>query len=100
MELSFEALLDSGIDYRKKKVGCFMSGVSKFEVAVSVYLDQYISENDLELRVPWILTVVLPPYPVPCATEYPTCWTLRARQYSLTRHAVPLLPEFISQSWQ
>ncbi|KAJ7853619.1 thiolase-like protein [Mycena leptocephala] len=39
MELSFEALLDSGIDYRKKKVGCFMSGVSKFEVAGTVDTD-------------------------------------------------------------
>ncbi|KAJ7913352.1 hypothetical protein B0H13DRAFT_1612628, partial [Mycena leptocephala] len=34
MELSFEAMLDSGIDYRKKKIGCFMSGTSHFEVTV------------------------------------------------------------------
>ncbi|KAJ6555282.1 hypothetical protein B0H10DRAFT_2201676 [Mycena sp. CBHHK59/15] len=32
MELSFDALSDSGVDYRRKKVGCFMSGTSKFEV--------------------------------------------------------------------
>ncbi|CAK5282480.1 unnamed protein product [Mycena citricolor] len=31
MELSFEALTDSGVDYRRQKVGCFMSGISDFE---------------------------------------------------------------------
>ncbi|KAJ7440955.1 hypothetical protein FB451DRAFT_1442691, partial [Mycena latifolia] len=35
MEQSFLALLDSGINYRKEKVGCFMSGVSNFEVEVT-----------------------------------------------------------------
>lgn len=28
IELAFLALLDSGIDYRSKNVGCFMSGVA------------------------------------------------------------------------
>ncbi|CAK5267713.1 unnamed protein product [Mycena citricolor] len=32
MEMSFEALADSGIDYRRRRVGCYMSGVSDFEV--------------------------------------------------------------------
>jgi acyl transferase domain-containing protein len=46
MELSSEALSDSGIDYRKKKVGCFMSGTSNFEVSVSQLEDSvhYFSE--------------------------------------------------------
>ncbi|KAJ7205481.1 hypothetical protein GGX14DRAFT_367915, partial [Mycena pura] len=35
MELSFEALADSGVDYRRQKVGCFMTGPSSFEGAVS-----------------------------------------------------------------
>ncbi|KAJ7609191.1 hypothetical protein DFH06DRAFT_1247461 [Mycena polygramma] len=33
IELSFDALSDSGIDYRKRKIGCFMSGISNFEVS-------------------------------------------------------------------
>ncbi|KAJ7200302.1 hypothetical protein GGX14DRAFT_572065 [Mycena pura] len=32
MELSFEALSDSGIDYRRQRVGCFMSGISRYEL--------------------------------------------------------------------
>ena len=35
LELSFLALLDSGIDYRGKNVGCYMSGVSHDIVSVS-----------------------------------------------------------------
>jgi acyl transferase domain-containing protein len=34
MELSFEALADSGVDYRRQKVGCFVTGPSSFEVSV------------------------------------------------------------------
>ncbi|KAJ7782237.1 hypothetical protein DFH07DRAFT_789912 [Mycena maculata] len=39
MELSLEALADSGIDYRKKIVGCFMSGTSNFEVGGALSTD-------------------------------------------------------------
>ncbi|KAF8180698.1 hypothetical protein K438DRAFT_1976521 [Mycena galopus ATCC 62051] len=36
LELSFEALSDSGIDYRGKQVGCFMTGPNNFEVSGAV----------------------------------------------------------------
>ncbi|KAF7358664.1 Polyketide synthase [Mycena sanguinolenta] len=36
MELSFEALADSGVDYRRQKVGCFMTGSGNFEVSGAV----------------------------------------------------------------
>ncbi|KAF7333968.1 Polyketide synthase [Mycena sanguinolenta] len=36
LELSFEALADSGIDYRGKQIGCFMSGAVTFEVSGAV----------------------------------------------------------------
>ena len=35
IERSFEALLDSGIDYRGRKVGCYMSGNNDTEQSVS-----------------------------------------------------------------
>ncbi|KAJ7779717.1 hypothetical protein B0H16DRAFT_1299877, partial [Mycena metata] len=35
MEKSVEALLDSGINYRNQRVGCFMSGTSHFELEVN-----------------------------------------------------------------
>ncbi|KAF7371222.1 Polyketide synthase [Mycena sanguinolenta] len=33
MELSFEALADSGVNYRHQKVGCFITGSGNFEVS-------------------------------------------------------------------
>ncbi|KAJ7690500.1 acyl transferase domain-containing protein [Mycena rosella] len=39
MEKSVEALLDSGIDYRNQRVGCFMSGTSRFELEGPLRVD-------------------------------------------------------------
>ncbi|KAF7371227.1 Polyketide synthase [Mycena sanguinolenta] len=39
MELSFEALLDSGVNYRRQKVGCFITGSGNFEVSGAVSTD-------------------------------------------------------------
>ncbi|KAJ6492293.1 hypothetical protein C8R45DRAFT_1137473 [Mycena sanguinolenta] len=36
MELSFEALADSGVNYRRQKVGCFLTGSGNFEVSGAV----------------------------------------------------------------
>ncbi|KAJ7204324.1 thiolase-like protein, partial [Mycena pura] len=45
LQLSFEALQDSGIDYRTRTVGCFMSGTSNFETATNWSTKFTIDQN-------------------------------------------------------
>jgi acyl transferase domain-containing protein len=51
LELSVDALSDSGIDYRNKNVGCFMSGTSNFELSVSIAVLMDLSFSYHESRV-------------------------------------------------
>ncbi|KAJ7832642.1 hypothetical protein B0H14DRAFT_2591918 [Mycena olivaceomarginata] len=62
MELSFEALLDSGIDYRRKKVGCFMSGIGNFDVAGAISTEGSFASapSALANRISYMLDITGP----------------------------------------
>ncbi|KAJ7708733.1 hypothetical protein B0H17DRAFT_1030700 [Mycena rosella] len=62
MELSFEALLDSGVDYRNQKIGCFMSGMSSFELEGSLNMDGSFASvpSALANRISYLLDIIGP----------------------------------------
>ncbi|KAJ7776526.1 hypothetical protein DFH07DRAFT_798454 [Mycena maculata] len=62
VELSFAALADSGIDYRNKKVGCFMSGTSNFEISGAMSSQGSLSwiPSALANRVSYMLDITGP----------------------------------------
>ncbi|KAJ7879268.1 hypothetical protein B0H14DRAFT_2341509, partial [Mycena olivaceomarginata] len=62
MELSFEALADSGVDYRRQKVGCFVTGPSSFEVSGAVSTDGSFASipSALANRISYMLDITGP----------------------------------------
>ncbi|KAJ6455209.1 hypothetical protein C8R45DRAFT_846044, partial [Mycena sanguinolenta] len=60
LELSFEALSDSGIDYRGRQIGCFMSGAVTFEGAVDTGGSFASIPSALANRISYMLDITGP----------------------------------------
>ena len=51
LEVSFLALLDSGIHYRGQNVGCYMSGVAHDMLAISGHVSEHLTSSFLFLTI-------------------------------------------------